>query len=213
MRYKIEEGLNLNKLVKQGNSEFIYQHPVNKASVYKINDGRYIAYPAVGSKGIIVSNLETMKKILDNRFPIENLNNPFENNQDELTLVPKENDKYFRRLSEVLKIDSNELNLSTKSIEILNKAIKKYGLKNTYDSLFIPLGIYVGEILKSKKNGEWSFIQKYGYNPFKIPVVITSEEEFDPWYKIAHSLIIRKRFDLKYILEVNHGCKMDDPKE
>jgi hypothetical protein len=196
--FEIKDGKELNNL-RDSKTEYLYQDSVCKARVYQLSDGRVMAYPAVGARGIITQNRHAMQELLKNGFPIESDDpNPFEADRKRLQFLDDHIGQYLNELSAKLNIPVHLNDDSPEYCQQITKAVKAYGLEKAYDEIFVQLGVFVGEKIRMKYGGKWHLITQYSYNPYYEPeLLFDNKKTFSPWHHLVRLLIEKKQFNFQ----------------
>lgn len=206
--YEIKPVDELAEMRNKLNAQFVYQDEESLAHIYKLQDGRMILFPAIGKDGLIFENENKLKNALSKGgIPLnEETQNPFQINRERIKNFENNIDYFLKIMSDTLNINIDVNNDDALYYEEINKHIKSLGYEKAYNSLFIPIGVFVGEKIRKRTASEWGLKKEYGYNPYYIPELSTSDKVYYPWYKLAHMLLERKKFDLEnYISLVSIG--------
>ncbi|MCG2617456.1 hypothetical protein LZZ85_24370 [Terrimonas sp. NA20] len=186
------------------NNQFIEQDSTTLATIYRGNSGIYYLMPAVGPYGI-KARKEVLDSILESGvIPIEeNPPNPFVKAKNELKKIDENIQFYLSELNSKLDLAiTMELLADESFYSIINTKVNALDGEDSYRTLFIPLGVVVGEIVRIRENGEWRLNKKYGYNPYFIPYITNGKGYFLPWTKLA-DMLLEKKFDIKkYFKEI-----------
>jgi hypothetical protein len=194
--YSVKKAKILLDEIRQKNGVMLYQDKFNRSFIYQLPDCQIILIPAIGVKGIIFRNLESMKEHTKFGIPIEEEHpNPFQQNVDKLSNIEEHVPYYLEYLSKELGIELDLSNESPTYFALLSDNINKYGLQKSFKHLFIPLGIFVGEKLRKKNIGDWGLVKKYGYNPYFEPIIKQGTSVFHPWYGLAKMLLYKRYFN------------------
>jgi hypothetical protein len=198
--YEIKTVDELFDIIEKDKASMLYQNENNLSLIYKLKDGKMILVPAIGSKGLIFENERKLDELVSKGdIPLEEDDpNPFQINKEKIKNLSENVNYYLKILSDTLGIKIEINNDDSTYYDEINKRIKAIGYDKTYNTLYIPLGIFVGEKIKRQTGAEWQLIKKFGYNPYYEPALVTSNKKYFPWYKLADMLLERKKFDFKY---------------
>ncbi len=78
---------------------------------------------------------------------------------------------------------STETDLSYEALKAVDEKIKEKGYKEVYEKYYVQLGVFIGEILIKKTNGQWFLKTISGICvTYEIPMIKTSSgQEHTPW--------------------------------
>lgn len=208
--YQIKSIDELIEIRDKENAKFIFQDEESLAHIYRLQDGKMILLPAVGKDGLIFENEKGLKSVLANgKIPlIEDNPSPFQIEKERLNNIENNVPFFLKKMSDTLKIEIDIKRNDKLFYKEISERIKNLGYENAYKSLFISIGVFVGEKIRQKTGSKWSLKKAYGYNPYYVPELITAGRVYYPWYKLADMLLERKKFDIeKYILFVSQGME------
>lgn len=199
--YEIKPASELLKIQESVGSEFIFQDNRTKAHIYQLNNGQFVLFPAVGSKGLLVKDKETLDLILKTRVPIDDTKNPFVQKQELLIDLPGSAEGAIKELSRKLDVEIDLTNLSFNE-DVINKAVRKYGVVKAYEDLSVELGILICERLR-KADSKLIYKKKtrYGYNPYYEVELNNGVQSISPWYYLNRALLEKRRFNFSEIYE------------
>ena len=197
--YEIKPVDDLIEIRNKQNAQFVYQDEESLAHIYKLQDGRMILLPAIGKDGLVFESERNLKEVLSHgNIPLkEDDPNPFQIDRERIKNFESNIDYFLKMMSDTLDININVSNDDTLYYKEISKRIRDFGYEKAYNTLFIPIGIFVGEKIKKKTLSQWGLKKEYGYNPYYIPELTTSDRVYYPWYKLADMLLERKKFDLQ----------------
>lgn len=187
-----------------------YQLKSNYAIVYPLRDGRQLLFPVGGRKAVLFENatllLETIEEI---GVPIEEEHkNIFQKEQERFLDLENQVDYYIGIISKIIgedisiNSDRNYLDGVTKK---LKPVFRKHSLEELYEQIYIPLGIYCGEIIKKVVPAQWELEKNYSINPYFIPYLVNSEgKKFNSWKPILDSMESKRYVDV--VRWINRMC-------
>lgn len=205
---EFEEAQGIKKILYIPKSK--YQLQSNYAIVYPLRDGRQLLFPVGGRKAVLFENatllLETIEEI---GVPIEEENkNVFQEEQERFLDLENHVDYYIGILSNAVgeavfvNSDRNYLDHVSKKLKLV---FRKLSSPELYEKLYIPLGIYCGEIIKEVVPAHWELEKNYSINPYFIPYLVNSDgKRFNSWKPILDSLESRKYVDV--VNWINRMC-------
>jgi hypothetical protein len=168
----------------------------NLSTIGILKDGRVLLWPAAGNRGMLFeSKAEYDSIVKDDIIPLVDPGNIVEQNQALIKKIPNELDGIFYQLSEKLDFKLEFDNIDSLYLDEFAKRIKKFGYKKAYDELFIPLSIYVGELIMRNRKGEWQLRERFGVNPYLSASVYTRTERFNPFRTVMQILTEKKNIE------------------
>lgn len=151
---------------------------------YEFSDGKILV--VLGSSGTMYRSVNELKKIV-NTPPIRKNDEHFLSNlipDGELFL--KSIDLYIDTLADKLKINREKLDKSLESIKLIDIAYNKNKPEEPefFNTDYLYLVAYLGEVYKKEKNGEWIFKKE------------ANEESYQPYVKTNDGKILNPFYDL-----------------
>jgi hypothetical protein len=196
-KYATEDVVILLDLIKKDTATDTFEDENTRAHIYQLSSGKFVLLPALGKKGLLIEDKETLDHILKTRIPIEDDIGPFEKKQEEITALPGSAESLLKHLANELKIEV-ALDNDDAYYKEIDSAIKRYGYQRFYDSLFVEFGVFVGEKLRIKYDLNWHLKKKYKINPFFEPYLTGNKQELiSPFYKLSGMLLEKKKFHFK----------------
>lgn len=102
----------------------------------------------------------------------------------------------------LINADQDYLNHVSKK---LKPVFRKLTCKELYEQLYIPLGIYCGEVIKKVVSAQWELEKNYSINPYYIPYLVNSEgKKFNSWKPILDSMGSKRYVDI--VRWINKMC-------
>lgn len=176
-----------------------YQLQFNGAVVILLEDGRVLLLPNVGGEGICFKNFDAFEKMKqDGYFPVKGVGDIYEDERERLKNPDSNIQYYLDKLKNKLQLDS----ISPSDVQEVNKALKKLSKHELENEFYIPIGIYLGEILRTKLNGKWASAKQYTMNPYYIPLVQDSLLNcYSFWTAMYKGMRNMKTFNLEKIAD------------
>jgi hypothetical protein len=199
--YEIRPARDLLALEKAIGTKSAFQDNKTYAHIYELLNGQFILLPAVGSKGLLIQERNTLDHILTTRIPIEDDHlNPYVEKQNLITGLPNSAKNAIEKINKILNttIDVQRLEFD---VQDLNEKVRRFGCLKVYEELSVELGILLCEVLRKKEDGlEYKLEKRYGYNPYFEAVLIDKNcARISPWYYLNRYLIEKKRFNFDEI--------------
>lgn len=201
--YEIKPANELLALETTIGSISIYHDTETYAHIYELLNNQFILLTAVGSKGLLITDKNTLDHILSTRIPIEDEHRkPHIEKQHLIINLPASAQDAIEEINKVLDTAIAVENLDF-NVEDLNKKVRKFGCLKAYEELSIELGILICEVMRKKEVGlEYKLEKRYGYNPYYEAILLDKNDaKISPWYYLNRYLIEKKRFNFGEILE------------
>lgn len=197
-KYETKDVVTLLELIKKDTATDTFEDDNTRAHIYVLSSGKFVLLPAVGKKGLLIENKETLDNILKSKIPLDDDIGPFEKKQEDINTLPNSAENLLKHLENELKITINLANDDDAYYKQIDSAIKKYGYQRFYESLFVEFGVFVGEKLRSKYVLKWELKKKYKVNPYFEPYLTGNKQELiSPFYKLSSMLLEKKKFNFK----------------
>ena len=180
-----------------------FQDKETHAHIYELQNGQYILLPAVGNKGLLINERNTLDHILSTRIPLEDKHRkPQIEKQQLIVSLPNSAQDAIREINKVL---NTNIDLQNPDFDFddLNQKLRKFGYEKAYYELSVELGILLCEFLRKKEDGlEYKLEKRYGYNPYYEAVLIDKNgAKIIPWYYLNRYLLEKKKFNFIEIQE------------
>jgi len=185
MFYKEMTPQELNSIAEEKHliTDSTYQIDYNKAFVTTYKDKTGMLFPGNGGgNGIMFYDMEVMKKMIkEKNFPVKGEGTFWENEKERILHFDKSIAYYCSRLSELI---AYNVHLSNDSLYLkeLSRAInKKLKLNEPASNIYQYVGIYIGELLRIKKKGQWKLHPIYTLNIYYIPEIVCNKTFCNHW--------------------------------
>ena len=199
-------------------AEFVEVCLFNSASIFKVNDDRFLLTSKVGSKYAILYN---SKKTLDYHIQIKSFPVPKDDN-----IYSSESD-IFKNISDSIYLYENHINkkfgfvfdnnkTTYNNICDLSKIIQNE--KNLSDYDIISLSIFTSNLIIKRHDLQWKSKMIFTFNPTWYPLILnnTKNIEFDVLGTLSKLYRESKEADIKYVYikAVNYfeGIKINSDK-
>ena len=200
--YLIKPKSELKGLIDKIGLQEYFQRKDNKAFVYQLCDEKYILLPITGSKGLLFDNKGEYELTLkDGIIPLTDETNFFEKNQYLIRQIPDSNDRFIEKLEDSLHIHLKFNDFTDEYFNSLSEKIEIYGRKKASQDLYFEFGIYIGEIIRKRRNGDWKLDVEYGINKYFEPRLYTSDKVHYPWENLGKYFSSRGHFPFDMILK------------
>jgi hypothetical protein len=180
-----------------------FQDKETYAHIYELQNGQFILLPAVGNKGLLINERNTLDHILSTRIPLEDEHRkPHIEKQQLIVGLPNSAKDAIREINKVLNTTIDVQNPGF-DIDDLNQKLRKFGCEKAYYELSVELGILLCEALRKKEDGlEYKLEKRYSYNPYYEAVLIDKNgAKIIPWYYLNRYLLEKKKFNFIEIME------------
>ena len=122
---------------------------------------------------------KTMRSYMLTQGAMDGFDSPLSKNAKNII---KKREIFIKEFCKFLHIDDNTA-LTIEQLENIDKLISQKGYKFVYEKYYIHLGLFLGEIIKKKKNGEWFLKEETGiFIKYNVPYIkCNKSEELSPW--------------------------------
>ena len=206
--YKVLPVAQLNKVIddKQGIIDTSYINDYNAIFVTIFKDGTAVLSPPIlgGEEGLLFYDIEAMHAMIASReYPVKGTGTFWEKERQHIEHISTSISYYCIKLSELLdfkvEVKDDPVYLQELSAIIGNKMKTKKQPKYLKEYL----GIYIGELIRLRTEGEWKFFIEYAFHIYYIPEVVKEGKSCDVINLIIGELDIAKfmPFDIEYVID------------
>ncbi len=166
-----------------------YQLDYNYASVFIFKNKTALLFPGSGGNGIMFNDTEVMKKMIEEKkFPVKGDGSFWENEKERVLNLDSSIGYYCSRLSELLGYNVR-LDSDPRYLKELSKAInQKLASKKVDINIYRYAAIYIGELIRMKKKGQWKLHPVYTLNVYYIPEIVCGNTFCDPWSYVINQM-------------------------
>ena len=152
----------------------------NSASLFRLPGERLILIPSIGEEGILFNKDSIFVKMLDEKhFPVKDDESLFAVERNRIEKLESNIDFFIKRLSELTNIKLTKTD-GISNLAVLSEKIEKIkeeiGTDEAYRKLLVCLGIYVGEIVKTRAKSYWNLEKYEVMNPYWIPTIKSNDQ-------------------------------------
>jgi hypothetical protein len=201
--YEVKNMSEILDIIEIGNAEIEDQVEYNLAVVYKFPDGRIALVPSEGGQqeGILFYDEQAFKEMVESkRFPVKPGNSIFESDKERIKNIESNVSYFVKQLSDTLRLVLDPT-LGELQFGDLSEKINEYGIER-WEHIVLPLGVFLGEVLRLKIKGKWKLQTHYSLNLYWTPN-ITDDNKYTYmlWGKMYDEFLTciqeKKKFDLR----------------
>jgi hypothetical protein len=189
----------LNKVDVEGLSlEDSEQLSFNLAFVYMLKDGKVVIIPSIGEKGLLIQDESSYLEMLNKQhFPVEDDGSFFAPERHQIKEIKEDVSFYISQLKVLGVHGLPDEQATLPALKELSTAINNYGKDRVINEFTVAIGIYLGEIVRRRIEGQWNFERQETLNPYWIPYIeLNDKASVDIWESLFYHFKKRKKVSL-----------------